>query len=77
MVAVALEVRGYIGIIGYVYWGSIGIVEKRMETTIMGCMLAAKRGGGVAEVKAATVTMALQLYPAKLMHASVRLLKLL
>ena len=77
MVAVALEVRGYIGIIAYVYWGSLGIVEKRMETTIMGYMPAAKRGGGVAEVKAAAVPVALQLYPAKLMHDSIRLLKLL
>ena len=34
------ETTGIIGILGIikgiVYWGSIGIMEKKMETTIMG-----------------------------------------
>ena len=28
--------RGYIGILGYMYWGYSGIMEKKMETTILG-----------------------------------------
>ena len=28
---------GYVGIMG-IYWGSIGMIEKKMETTIMGCI---------------------------------------